>query len=191
MDRREALKKLAAGTALTLASPLIVKSTAFADSGTASCLPTNFASLTSIASSFTVAAAGTPAFARLDFSPGALASCPSPYDQLIQYRWTNVSSTAPANTAFLRNNGAWGNSTAVRLLSSQGPDVLALDGAYQIRLEVRVACRTTTRVCWRCVTLNLDFEWAGSSVAPGTVSPSAAFDPDSTNCADQPPGPLP
>ena len=196
MDRREALKKLAAGAAVGLAAPTVIGTTAFADSGTVTCLPTSFSSAaTDIASALVVEKItnGTNNFVRLRIPTAAAGianvGCPSGYTKYVQYRWSLTGS--PGAAGVTPNPNEWSETTGVRVVDS-GNSLLTTSGAYTAEVGIRVACRTTTRVCWRCASVAIAFDWTynpdntlstlnSSSVTPGTGA---------TDCDGTPPGTL-
>jgi len=210
LDRREALKKLAAGATVGLTAPLIMQSTAFADSGTATCLPAPFANPNNaLAGTINVAAvtlSDTAEHVRIRIPENTAAFtgilCPIGYTKQVRYRWGVV--TAPGATDIVPNNdGApsiadrWRNPNAVRIVTTGSPDTLSNSTSpgnnYVINVQVRVACLSTTRACWRCTSFQVSFDWtydgtAGLSALGGVGVKAVA---GSANCDRQPPDPLP
>lgn len=197
VDRREALKKLAAGASIALTAPLVIGSNVFADSGTANCVPTPFdAPIATVASSMGVTAiAGAPGYVQLLVRQTTVAfgniACPAGFTRANSYRWDIAGSPGP-NGTIVQNGGGlanisgqWGSDFRVRIVTAGPGSTLVDDGNYVVTVQFRVACSNGTRVCWRCATFTVRFTWTAATDTVVTTSITSAL--GSTNCNDSQP----
>jgi hypothetical protein len=165
MDRRELLKRLAAGGVLAAGSPLIISSPAFADSGTVKCTPTNCATPVS----FTTAASGGGPGANwivLSVTSPTATTCGATYTPSIEYRY-RVSGLSDgiavpvvrnaARSAVLATTGAWSAfTTAGSVTITNNSTAANLNNAtnagkrYTIEVIARSICTRGGTKCWCC-----------------------------------------
>jgi len=186
VDRREALKKLAAGSAVAFASPLILKSTAFADGGTVSCQPSPFDDPIGVIGgnmgiTAQPGAPGAPGWVQLlvPNTTDAYRSITCPASTRVdQFRW-NVTSQPGTNTTVVLNGGganditdSWTVQNRVRIATSGRGSSLLDAGPYTVQVTFRVVCTSSERTCWRCATFTATFIWdpVTSTVSAGSSS---------------------
>lgn len=166
MDRRDALKKLAATGAIAASAPAILSSTVFADGGTVNCQPLSFP--TDITASVAATAVDGRRNSGKDYvnvvATVVAPNCPTGYNtRTVQYYWTVTGGTAQVHDGGNTTNisGQWGTVSSVRIANSGSADTLSA-GSYTVALQYRVTCSNGTRKCWKCVGYNVTFTFANN-----------------------------
>ena len=179
MDRREALKRIAAGSTVALGITEITSSHAFADGGTVARRP----SCAAVSTINAVAVIVGGNYIRVTVTAG-LTTCPGTgTPQAVQYRYrssnTVRSDAAPATVVSAA--GTWGTSftaTTVVRLTSAGSQTNLPTGTVTLDVLVRRVCNNGTRRAWCCIQRQRSGNWTG--VAWGGSFGAATTDP--TGC---------
>lgn len=190
-DRRDVLKLIAGGAATAVGASVIQTSSAYADSGSGSCLPQNWPKGSDIASAvFLTELSGYPVIlVDTTFSPLLAPISCSSAGKAIHVRWSMISSPAGARLLTHESAGQGGGAvttdlwlpfprTQVRVTDSTSTSNLGLNGTYAINVQVRVVC-TGVKQCWRCFNANIAFEWQD-----GLGDTSITSSNGSANCND-------
>ncbi len=180
MDRREALKKLAAGGAVAAGATAVMTSTAYADGGTSGCRPTG---LPAPAVTLTPAITGLGKNAvqiTSSISSVGLATCSSckagvTPTQVVQYRWTvdgnSLVSIFGVSTGGTAISGGFQSSLTnpVFLRNTSGTGNLG-SATYTVRLTARWVCTNGPKKAWACRHWTVTFTFDTGGGGDGTLS---------------------
>ena len=152
MDRRDALKKMAAGGATIVGASMVLSSVAFADGGTKNSRPTGTAGGTSptlTAALTTSKSTRTINTLAVDATPAGACPFGSPTTPRKEFAWSIVAGTTSGTitgTAF----GALASATATDV---GGPTGSGWSGTFTVRLTIRWVCDqrpTGVTAAWVC-----------------------------------------
>jgi hypothetical protein len=180
VDRREALKKMAAGGVTVIGASAVMSNMAFADFGSANCTPQGtqtlvFGNVTESASStkqinFTLSVSGG---GTCTFGPALGPRLDTEY-VITGVSGNTVSSTTVAQSAWVE--GRTSITTTITMQSS-----MKANDTITIRFDTRAVCKAsgTTGACWKCVSQQAIYTFAGAAGAKAFGTPSGAVAPGS------------
>ena len=195
-DRREALKLLAGGTATAIGASVIQTGTAFADSGSGTCLPQNWPANGGdfIGSVFVTDLGNYPAVI-VDTTTTLMSSITcSGAPRAYHFNWAFTSTIAGARMlthdsagqgggVMQQNTWINGERRSVRFTDAISTSALTGVGNIQVVIQVRAFCNGSPK-CWRCFTANVTFSWDGT----GLTSTGGITTNGSSNCNESTPG---
>lgn len=172
MDRRQALRRLAAGGAVVGTTSTVMSTVAFADGGTVACRP--------------AAPAATPTFAlssnassvRIQVSGLGTTTCPGcaggSVVPVVQNLWTLDAASAPLivrNGSGTTITNVW-QSPADNDVRVRRADLGALTNptSFTIRVTYRWVCRGVTGAAWACRSWTQSIVYTGTATALGPVT---------------------
>lgn len=175
-NRRDALRLLAGGTATAVGASVIYTSTAFADSGSATCVPSGWpANEADFEAAVHLTSHGSFPSVLIDLDHDVFANitCDAgPPERNV--RW---SLTSPSNSARLLSHlntltgggtfelDTWSASmrNQARVTGPSSTSSLNVPGTYVVTVQLRFICNDGKR-CWRCVNIRIQFNWTGSAI---------------------------
>jgi hypothetical protein len=172
MDRRQALRRLAAGGVAVGTTSTITSTVAFADGGTVPCRPA--APLTT--PTFTLSSGG--AFVRIQVSGLGTTTCPGCAGgstvPVVQNLWTLDATSEPLivrNGSGTTITNVW-QSPADNDVRVRRADLGALTNptTFTIRATYRWVCRGATGAAWACRSWTQSILYTGSATALGPVT---------------------
>ena len=189
-NRRDALRLLAGGTATAVGASVIHTSTAFADSGSATCVPSGWpANETAFEAAVDLTSHGSYPSVLIDFDDAVFTTITCDAGPPTRHvRW---SLTSPSNSARLLSHlntltgggtfelDTWSDSmrNQARITGPSSTSSLNVPGTYVVTVQLRFICNDGKR-CWRCVNLRIQFNWTGSAITVPVITATN----DSANC---------
>ncbi len=205
MERREALRRLAAVSAGASTGAMIVSSPAFADGGSGECRSTP-----SISNSLTPATlAGTGSGANKDVvrissstTSFPAAACGCGWTSSVQRRWTVTAGSGTATGIYSAVSGgtllSGGFNATAGSVNVPSPVYVRhvsggnLTGSYTVDLTIRHVCRSAGAVAWSCQRYRTAFSYSTAGGPNGTISAvsSGSFGPPDNSAFCDSPAPV-